>query len=1180
MYQTSSQISGMVGGQMAMFANQSQFSQQIGGAVGTGPMAGGGGMQNPFPQTDMGSRIAGGMGMALPGVATGASIAGGLMGGAAGWADPMTGVARGFAGGAGAGGMGAMNTLGHIGKTFATGGMRAGMGVMAGGMAGAAAMALPYYAAGKAIQTVGQNIYAGAQNVAQVGQMSEHFGTQYGEAGSREGGKMGRESIKGIVGVLQNFASDDVKTTMGDLKKLMDQTGRMGMLTGISNPQEFKQKFGDIVGKVQAIAKMMGTTMEQAAPMLQEMGQMGLWKTSDILGTAMSGRVAGKGAGQMMESMQTGSQMSHAMGGSMRSGAMMGRENFMNIQAAQRAGSLSNEDIMEFTGGVGGAEGQKMMSQQMTGIMARFGQSSAGRLMMAGLGETRDGTFTGEIDKDKLEKFQRGEISVNELQAQGQKASRSREGAMSFFRQEGKLAQNMGSDGGMDSMMKIVQQVADTKFGGSEQARHQLIRQMFGVSNREAETIGKLVDDMPRIRDQRTKQFEDAVNQAFQEAERKQNASWDGFKDAVGQMWDESMRPLQDAGARLATDFGTAMDSASASLTGRVRRIAMGSGEKNRLLRQGALTQDLSDVGPENLGQSWLDAGPVSNSMMRMREKGFLSKAVGPGSIGGMAGIVNPLAGPMAGLAMTAGGFGEDMSPRAKALREVGVGSKGGGGNVDMGGGFSTSRTEMQQGIRRAFMRAQSPGSKNLSEKAKGKLADVKLKLPGILARHSKTLRDMDPSEKKKQIMRLLEKDGGLDGLSDMEKLDVVAAAQAEEGYESSELAIDFKAAAKDLGMMPENPEELAKMQNDALDAMTTAAGARNSVTSMLIGGAVGAAAGTLMGGPLGLVIGGALGAAGGAIYAAMGSDVNREMVERASTGPGADIFQAFAKSKMEQGDADKAKEALLKIKGGDEIIKIIDSVMENGAEAKAALKESSNTFAQTRMAQVGTQGRAAIRSLAMKQSSSVKGLSEENQEAFKSLVSKYQGKGGESDELLESGEAADAIRSAEELSGFLGKKEIKALREGGGAIGRQVAAFSKVGGVGEMGKDETQAFLKDMRQLGYDVEKFGGKETEQLLKDGKIKSDEVDKFTAALKKMVGSGLAGTNEAKKSSAERQLELLNQYTDANTKFVNAVNQALDGEVQSAANELKALQAEGQKQSPQIRGTPAASPMGTN
>ena len=75
---SSADISGLIGGQQAMFSNQAAFSQQIGGMVGTSAPMMGGGMQNPFPsQSNVGTQMAGGAAMGMGGVGTGAAIAGG-----------------------------------------------------------------------------------------------------------------------------------------------------------------------------------------------------------------------------------------------------------------------------------------------------------------------------------------------------------------------------------------------------------------------------------------------------------------------------------------------------------------------------------------------------------------------------------------------------------------------------------------------------------------------------------------------------------------------------------------------------------------------------------------------------------------------------------------------------------------------------------------------------------------------------------------------------------------------------------------------------------------------------------------------------------------------------------------------------------------------------------------------
>ena len=136
---TSMQVSGLIGGQQAMFANQAAYAQQLGGVGQIGA-----GMQNPYPaatpsyaapgweQGNAGTHIAGAMGMAAPAAMGMAAMGGGLMGGAAGWADPVTASARFFARGAGFAGQGAGATLSGIGSQFSQGGLRAGLGPLAG----------------------------------------------------------------------------------------------------------------------------------------------------------------------------------------------------------------------------------------------------------------------------------------------------------------------------------------------------------------------------------------------------------------------------------------------------------------------------------------------------------------------------------------------------------------------------------------------------------------------------------------------------------------------------------------------------------------------------------------------------------------------------------------------------------------------------------------------------------------------------------------------------------------------------------------------------------------------------------------------------------------------------------------------------------------------------------------
>ena len=295
---TSAQISGLVGGQQAMFSNSAQYAHQISGTHGIGSAQMGGGQSNPYPAPpsyastagftagdNFGAKVAGGLGAAPAGVLGGMSMAGAFMGGPMGVLDPFRTVGGAFM--RGAGGLGGLTG----------GGIRGGMAALGGGALAAAAPAAAMYAGYKAVSSMGESIQEGAQNFAQVGGMAnQHFGSQFGQSGARPGGGMSRSGIQATVGVLEELTSGDMMTTMDSLKKLMDQAGQMGMLAGITNADQFKQRFKGMVTQVKEIAKVMGTSLEDAAPLFGQMQQMGVWSTKDVMGTANALGSVGKAA--------------------------------------------------------------------------------------------------------------------------------------------------------------------------------------------------------------------------------------------------------------------------------------------------------------------------------------------------------------------------------------------------------------------------------------------------------------------------------------------------------------------------------------------------------------------------------------------------------------------------------------------------------------------------------------------------------------------------------------------------------------------------------------------------------------------------------------------------------------------------------------------------------------------
>jgi hypothetical protein len=1028
---------------------------------------------------------------------------------------------------------------------------------LGGGLAGAAMMAAPYMLAGQAISTVAGNVYQGAQNIQEVGGMAgQHFGSQFGAAGAR-GGQMGRGTVKQIVGVLHELVGGDVRSTMGDLKKLMDQAGQMGMLTGITDAQQFKSRFSKIVKQVRAVADVMGTSLSEAGGMMGQMRQMGLWSTADIMGTAMQARVAGGAAPQMMGAMQMGAQISHAAGGTLRAGAQMGGGAFRTLQAAQQAGTISEEDIMEFTGGVGGAQGKQMMAGRMSQLMSRFGQTGAGRLAMAGLGETEEGRFTGRISQERLQQFMGGQIGIGQLERMGRQQTGGRRGAMSFERFKEQLGQNLASEGGIEAFTQLTQEVAETRFGGSEDARQLLLQQMLGMSSREAELIGRLRDDLPRIRDRQARAHRDAVYRAFQAMDERQNRSWAGLMDRVRHSWGETVRPLQEFGESLATELGRASDDFTDQLMGRVNRIPMGTQERMRHLRQGALTTDvratLRRAGGGALGQEFISQGG-----------GIVSRA---GDI--TRAMIDPSL-----------GFGEaadllTVNRRTQALRNVGLQEGGVGyGDVQLGGGQTTTAADMQTARDAAYRRAQGLKTKKLDTKEKQDAMNrVKSILKVIMTDPDqldelKELKDKDPrgyaNELSKRIRRsggsaamdLLREEGQGQGVSD---LNTTADAQLSLGYGGGAHAADFTNIDPSLGFIKMGSRrQLAEAQGRAVKQMESLLGVSDPLQAvkegMLAGGATGFATPVPGGTLFGAIGGGVTGLISSAVG---GTGVEAGDIQTVMTGPHAEQVQKYLAGGDEQDFIDyvnKQGEA----PGYDALERVRKAITGANKGVRDQLKQATSIFEELRRGEVGAEARETIKGIAQRALGGRDiGLTGDIARRYTKIVEQLRGEGGEFRGELEGAEYASATEQMEALAGDISDPAtLRKMRRAGG-FAAQIETLSRIGRMGAMDVGQTKKFMAGLRKRGIDVEQMGGPRLKELLKEG-VEEGELAEVKEQLGVLAKSMISETRGGMKTTQQQMLDSMNQYADANYRFVTAVNHALGGksggELADAAKEM--------------------------
>jgi len=1177
----------------------------------------------------MGARITGGLGMALPGIAAGGTMAAGLLGyrNPLGLLDPFTGISRAFGAGtgvssatgigrmgvmAGESGMGLMHGFGNVGRAFASGGLRAGAGVLAGGLAGAAAAAIPYYIAGKAIETVGTNIFQGAQNVKDVGRMAtQYFEPQWGQGGAGMGGGPGRGMIKNVTSFLHEMAGEDVMTSMQDMRRLMDRAGQSGMLEGVGDVNQFKRRFRDIVGKTKAVAQILGTTLDEAMPLVQNLNKMGLWSAADVMGTAVAGKAAGPGGGAaLMGAMQTGAQMSHAMGGTLRAGARLGRELFTQVSGAVHTGVLSREDIRNFTGGVTGAEGRQMVAGSLQQVMSGMGQTAMGRLMMAGLGEIEGGQFTGRMDPELLAKFQRGEVTIGQLQAQGRKRVSNKSLAVSFFNRADQMGQSMAAQGGVEAMSMGIQQAMNRAGYGaaSEPIQNRFIQLLTGANQRQADVIQKMIQEMPRITADNERRMEAALEDSFRNIEQRRNQSWAGFKDAVGSVWEEAVeRPLQELGENLATEIGSTMDKVGRWMTGRTRRLPkLSMRQQMHMAAAGAMDREITPqmLGAANVGQGFVDPGILGNMTMQMREQGagFLGRVAGYGAMGAAAGsMIGPWGTALGGLAgATMGAVGIDplawmgggamgmsgyelsmMTPRARSLVEAGLETQAGpagASEVNLGGGRSAKSEDVRRISRRTMMRSMDATMGGLlggeTQKKRQAMDTVKRRVREMF--NSKDSRDRlqnakdaSPREYGREVLRMLEGDsearaamreltkGTPGGEGTMEgKLDVLAVAQGELKYKQSDLAVDYDRMAREVGVMTEgdldkiHEENLGKLADISEGMVSTAGGA---IGGAVAGAAMGAVIGSVvpvLGTVAGGIVGGILGGLGLGVAGGMAAG------EQISEDEWAGILSSEEFSPQDISDYISGKAAEgnrfteAANRGDTNAKRVMELLQGSSQDTKDALAKELGTSSAVQQAQMWKEKKTRMRDVAKSQGP-ITGIQGIKDEGLRSTLERARQAFAKEDltggrQLL--GEVAK--------SGDLSQKEIDLLLQGrAGEVGRQAGRLGLIEQMGEMDEAGVRKFRQRMRAGGVDL--FTGVDQERLneLLKGGIKGRDVGELKDMLRGVSGAALGEGPGARKSQNQSLTDMLTKYAAANERFVFAVGSVLGDKIKDEAMKVK-------------------------
>ena len=1181
-----------------MFANQHAFAQQVAGTSGMAAP-----MPNPYPSyglgpsttAERGAEAAGTFGKALPGLVgigtMGASMIGYKSG--LGLLDPFTGISRAFGAGVGGGtvgragliagrsGMGVVHAGKAIGSAFTSGGLRAGLGAIGGGLAGAAVAALPYYLAGKAIGHVGEQIYEGAQDFRDVGRMTkQYFDPDRGAAAGARGAP-GTGTIRAVTDTLREMASRDTMRDMKDMRRLMDQAGGMGMLQGVTDATQFKEKFGKVLKSAKAIAVAMGSSVEEALPTLRSLNQMGLWTAQDVMGVSAEMRAVGpRGAQAMMGTMQAGAQMSHALGGTLKAGAQMGRNMFGQISTARQMGILSAEDVREFTGGVGGARGQQMMATNMQQILAGMGRTALGRRMMVRLGEVREGRFTGDIDPERLERFQRGE-RLERRRMTGRMAT-------SFYNREGEISQSLAARGGIETLAQGIRQVAQRHgLGDDPDYANMLLKKLTGANQRQANTLQEMIRNLPRIRAERERSIESAIEDSFREAHIRRNRSWQGFSDAVGSAWDEMNRPLKELGQNLAVGWAEGAERLEAKLLGRARQMPKITQQRMMNLQMsGALSDaraeefDLADLGVPNVGQAFVDSTPLGDWTARMRGPETRNIELRGGVQFG-------------GQTVGAETF-EDIKPMAMGFLEAGLQTRRGEvgdegrvvdlakGEVDLGGGLVAKEIDMKKTARRAIMRSRSAristlfgeettqkreAQNTINERMRQVLSDParapelrKLKEDSPRDYGLRLMREIVRDPETSRAFRVLSKDHPEGVASEAALLDTGAIAMRETRAAQGDLAIEFERPVEEIaGMALGDTDNLEEAQRELISEMTTAAGATGrslfedvsaGAASAAVGMATGVAgyaaiaAATGVGAVPGAIMAGGLtllSAVGGGIYGAIEHAAGEAELSEGEFAEALTSDQYTTKDVLDYlegrgGEGNKFGMAAFQGGAAGKLQKLLDRAKEDPGLKQTLVKGISRQGAIDQMRAI-TQERERVQRVAGTQP-----------------IGDIRGVSAATESRLE--EARKSLAAGDKDVGFAKLRdmritdpaEVKMLRRGeGGAIGQQAVLMQDISEMGRMTAGEFKKFRKDLRETsGVNLisslqARLHGKEREDFEKmlQGGLTSREATKLQGMLEQAAPQAFG--RGAGRRGEDPFMRMLTEYTAANRDFVQAVKE---------------------------------------
>lgn len=576
----------MMMAQQQQFGAQGAFAQQI-----TNQSLGGPGV--------MGSIMNMGVGGPTPGMA-GEHLAAGAasFGGNVVW--PAASGAAGLMGGMGM--LGAAGTLlDPFSTIFRAGSMGFSAAGVTGALGGAAVAALPYYAMGKAIDAYGGAFMGGIQQQAATNStLRQNFQFHGGQGFMGRG--FGQQQMGQIGGVMQQELQRNLMTSPQELNSLITGGAQAGMFQGVRDVQDFSRKFREMISTLKSITKELGGTMQEALQFVNAAKGAGIFSSADrarfAAGVRETSAVTGMSTAQVLAVSQQGAQITRAIGGVGRQGAMGAQLALRQVGGALQRGFINEEMLSEATGGLTGEDAIAQFSMNMMTKNARFARSRRGRFQTFALSNDEG---TG-VDMGAVTQFLGGDMSVRDITRGARQNVRSMGGIAAARNREGMLrgdmVEHLGAMGA--NALQFQSLLGDRIFDMSDERMQHILRRRGGLGQNEARIASAMARNAPQIIEESMQGAQLSRRQASYQQDITENRSIDAFMRHLSHGMSEGtgVTRVREMGRNFMTKFSSAFETQMNQLLG-VADMSMSQGSReaiNRITRGRGTTEDIGRI--------------------------------------------------------------------------------------------------------------------------------------------------------------------------------------------------------------------------------------------------------------------------------------------------------------------------------------------------------------------------------------------------------------------------------------------------------------------------------------------------------------------------------------------------------------------------------------------------------